>query len=228
MEKERCISIKKSLIEYIETNFPEFTYEGGTSSFYAFVRKSENGIHDYILIEREFYNGEIHLIISEVASCYNTSWKCIPNTTVGFGTSLGALITGKNYYQAGTGSHVCDNNYDDLQNAFCGIRSDIERYVLKYFDKCHRDINNDKQLSTVYSYMQTQLKLLTNEDVQSIVNHRKQSEKDRQSSGNVFHPIEEKWISEIQQELGYTSVADKLRNQIARMVIILFREKYII
>ena len=226
MAKEKCITIKKPLIDYIETHYPEFEYEGGTSSFYAFVRKSENGIYDHILVERVFFNGKIHLIISEVASCYNKSWKCIPHTTVGIGTSLGALITGKKYYQAGTGEHTCDNNLEDLQNAFNGICKDIERYVLRFFEKSHRDIENDKQLTTIYSYMRNQFMTLTDEEVQSVINHWKQTEKNTQSSIISFHPIEEKWLSDIQQELGYSTLSDKTRNQIARIVAILFKEEY--
>lgn len=41
-----------------------------------------------------------------------------------------------------------------------------------------------------------------------------------------FHPIEEKWLSDIQQELGYSTLSDKTRNQIARIVAILIKEEY--
>ena len=67
---------------------------------------------------------------------------------------------------------------------------------------------------------------LTDEEVRSVINHWKQTEKNTQSSIISFHPIEEKWLSDIQQELGYSTLSDKTRNQIARIVAILFKEEY--
>ena len=86
MPAEKCIPVKKKLIDYISKQFPDFLFEGGNSTFYAFCRENPDGIYDHIIIQREFFEGTLSLVITEAAACYNCSWKGIPWATVGYDT----------------------------------------------------------------------------------------------------------------------------------------------
>ena len=70
----------------------------------------------------------LSLVITEVASCYNKSWKGIPWFTVGYGTDIGVLITGKQHFDANIGWHRCKNAPDELQKVLVDIKGDIYTY----------------------------------------------------------------------------------------------------
>ena len=49
MPAEKCIPVKKKLIDYMSKQFPYFPFEGGNSTFYAFRRENPDGIYDHII-----------------------------------------------------------------------------------------------------------------------------------------------------------------------------------
>lgn len=106
MQNGKCIPIKKKLIAYMSTWFPDFLFQGGNSQFYAFRRENPNGIYDHIIIQREYYEGTVSLVVTEAASCYNKSWRGIPWFTVGYDTNIGVIISGKKQHDTDIGWHV--------------------------------------------------------------------------------------------------------------------------
>lgn len=243
MQSEKCIPIKKRLVEYMCKWYPDFLFQGGTSQFYAFRRDNPDGIYDHIIIQREFFEGTISLVITEIASCYNKSWKGIPWFTVGYGTDIGVLITGKNSYDANIGWHRCKNHPEELQKAFDGIREDIDAYVLGFFGKSHEKIRTDKRKVITNSYMQMQFAVLSGEDVQTIKDYlvrvnkayseyrkncRKNGERETTSYFDVIslHPIVEHWITDIQERLNYSYLSENTRTQLIKDTTVLFRDNY--
>ena len=243
MQKERCIPIKKRLVEYMRKWFSEFLFEGGTSQLYVFRRGNPDGIYDYIIVQREFFEGTISLVITEVASCYNKSWKGIPWFTIGYGTDIGVLITGKNSFNADTGWHRCKNDPEELQKIFDGIREDIDTYVLDYFEKCHEKIHTVKYKAITNSYMQTQFSILSPEDIQTMKDYlirvnkafseyrracRKNNERETTPYFDIIplHPILEHWITDIQKQLNYSYLSENIRTQLIKDTTVLFRDNY--
>lgn len=218
MANARYIVVKKQLVPYIENRFPDFKYENRPGKMYSFRRENEDHLFDYILVTSEFYEGKIILQVSEVATCYNKSSKCIPNRTLGEGTSIGVLITGKNYYLADTGTHKCENNSEDLDRILLEIGDDIDRYVMGYFRKCHEKLNRDRQSVTARNYMQSQFDNMSIEEAQII--------RDEWKELGYFHPVFDKWIEGIQKELGFKELSDSLRNSLVRFVILYFSDVF--
>ncbi len=234
---------QKRLTDYMCEYFPDFIFEGGNSQFYAFLRENSDRIYDHILIQREFYEGVISIAITEVASCYNKSWKGIPSFTVGYGTDIGVLMTGKQSYNADTGWHRCKNDQKELQKIFDGIREDINTYVLTFLRKCHAKILEDKHKTVTNLYMQTQFLMLGEEDIQAIKEYlvrvskayseyrkacRKHCEKETIAYFDVIplHPIVEHWVADIQKQLNYSHLSESIRIQLIKDTTILFRDKY--
>lgn len=243
MQSEKSIPIKKKLIHYMGEWFPNFIFEGGNSHFFAFRRENPNGIYDHIIIQREFFEGVLSLVITEVASCYNASWKGIPWFTVGYDTDIGVLITGKQCYDENTGWHRCKNDPEELQNIFDGLREDINTYVLDFIPKCHKKIHTDKCKVITNSYMQTQFLALCEEDIQLIKeylvrvskaysayrkNCRKHGEKETTPYFDIIplHPIVEHWLLDIQKQLNYSYLSKGIRTQLIKDTTVLFRDYY--
>lgn len=223
--------------------FSDFLFEGSTSQFYVFRRKNADGIFDYIIIQREFYEGTISLVITEVASCYNKLWKGIPCFTVGYDTDIGALITKKNYYDANIGWHRSKNDVEELSELFDGIRKDIDTYVIDYFLKCHEKINADNLMRVTNSYMQTQFTILNQEDIKLIKEYlvnvdkaysqymmdcKKNKKKEIKEYFEIIpvHPIVERWIINIQKLLNYSNLSKSIRTKLIKDVTVLFRDNY--
>lgn len=148
--------------------FSDFQLEDSNSQLYAFRRENNDGIYDYIIFQREFFEGTVSLVITEVASCYNKSQKGIPWFTVGYDTDIGVLITGKNHYNSDIGWHRCKNDAEELESLFDAVRKDIDTYVIDYFTKCHNKINADKSMVVTNSYMQSQFEKMSNEDIDEV------------------------------------------------------------
>lgn len=62
MQSEKCIPIKKRLVEYMCKWYPDFLFQGGTSQSYAFRRDNPDGIYDHIIIQREFLREQFPLL----------------------------------------------------------------------------------------------------------------------------------------------------------------------
>ena len=243
-EKEvKCIPIKKRLVDYMSKWFSEFIFVGGDNQLYAFQKENVDGIYDYIFIQREFYQGKIILTITEVASCYNKSWKGIPWFNIGYSASIGALITGKNHYDANIGSHVCENNIYELDRLFDGLKKDINTYVIKFFAKQHNIINADKYMLITNSYMNEQFMVLSKSDVDLIKGYlinlnrayskyRNECRKDGKKEVISYfdsiplHPIVEGWLKDIQEQLNLLKLSESMRTQLLKYITILFRDNY--
>lgn len=243
MQNEKCIPIKKKLISYMSTWFPDFLFQGGNSQFYAFRRENPNGIYDHIIIQREYYEGTVSLVVTEAASCYNKSWKGIPWLTVGYDTDIGVIISGQKQRDTNIGWHRCDNNAEKLYELFDEIRNDIDTYILAYFTKCHEKINPDRCMVITNSYMQAQFAELSKENIDAVqeylvnVNkaytvYRKICRKNgKQETTTYFdiiplHPIVEHWLTDIQEQLNYPYLSEEIRTQLIRYTTVLFRDNY--
>lgn len=243
MQNEKCIPIKKKFIAYMSTWFSDFLFEGGNSQFYAFRRENSDGLYDHIIIQREYYEGILSLVVTKAASCYNKSWKGIPWFTVGYDTDIGALITGKNGYDAKIGWHKCNNNAEKLYGIFDEIRKDIDTYVLGYFAKCHEKINKDRDMVITNSYMQAQFAELSKEDIDAVkkylvnVNkaysvYRKMCRKNGEQETTTYfdliplHPMVEHWVTDIQEQLNYSYLSEGIRTQLIVHTTVLFRDNY--
>lgn len=243
MPAEKCIPVKKKLIAYMAGQFPDFLFQGGNSTFYAFRRANADGLYDHIIIQREFFEGVLSLVITEAASCYNQSWKGIPWFTVGSSTDIGVLITGKNQYPADTGWHRINNSIEELDGLFEAIKSDIDTYVLKFFANSHERINSDKQMTAMNSYMKVQFTELSEVDISAVKQYlvdvsRANSEywKQCKKAGTKqtiayfdlipLHPIVEKWLTEIQNALNYSYLSDKIRTKLIKDTTVLFRDRF--
>lgn len=243
MANKRCIPVKKELIKFMSIHFPDFLFQGCNGPLYAFCQKNDDGIYDYILIQREYYEETISLCISEIASCYNRNWQGVPWFTVGYGTDIAVLITGKNCYDAHVGWHKGKNDKEDLNKLFYAIKSDIDTYVLTFISKCHEKINSDKHMVETNMYMQSQFSLLNEEEVHSIKNYlvevnkayqeyRKECKiKKQKETIDYFdiiplHSHVEKWVTEIQKILGYSKLSRNLRIRLIKDTTVLFRDTY--
>lgn len=243
MQSVKCIPVKKRLVDYMCEWFPHFIFQGGDSQIYAFRRENSDGIYDHIIMQRDFFEGVLSLVITEVASCYNKSWKGIPWFTVGHGTGIGVLITGKQYYDANTGWHRCKNDPDELQKILTDIRGDIDTYVFDFFEKCHKKIHADKRKVITNSYMQTQFLTLSEEDIQAIKAYlvranksyseyrkdcKKRGEKETTPYFDIIplHPIVEHWVADIQEQLNYSYLSESIRIQLINDTTVLFRDNY--
>lgn len=243
MQSEKCIPIKRTLVDYMCRWFPDFLFAGAASQVYAFRKENPDGIYDYIMMYREFYQGTISLVITETASCYNKSWKGIPWFTVGCSTDIRVLITGKNCYDPNIGWHRCKNNPEEFGVLLDGIREDIDTYVLDFFKRSHRKILADKCMVTTNSYMQTQFKELSEEDVQAVKEYmvrankayseyrtdcRKKGQKATKPYFEIIplHPVMECWLTDIQKHLNYTYLSESIRKQIIKDAGLLFRDHY--
>lgn len=243
MQGERCIPIKKKFIDYMSKWFSDFQFVGSNSQFYAFRRENPDGIYDHIIIQREFYEGTLSLIVTEAASCYNKSWKGIPWFTVGQCTDIGVLITGKNVYDANIGWRRCKNDVEELNRLFDEIRKDIDTYVIDFFAKCHEKINADKFIVITNSYMQAQFEVLSERDIHAIKEYlvdvskayseytkacKKSGEKETIEYYDIIplHPIVEHWVTDIQNLLNYSHLSKDMRIQIIRKTTVLFRDNY--
>ena len=51
------LPIKKKLTSYMSKHFSDFLFVGSYSNFYAFRRENQCGIYDYIIIQKEFFEG---------------------------------------------------------------------------------------------------------------------------------------------------------------------------
>lgn len=223
--------------------FPEFTLESSDNQFYAFRRENPDGIYDHIILQRDFFGGELSLVITEAASCFNRSWKGIPWFTVGYSTDIGVLITGKQRYDANTGWHRCKNDPKELQKILDGIREDMDTYVLAFFEKCHQKIHADKRKMITNSYMQTQFPILSEDDVQAIKEYlvrvnkayskyrracKKRGEKETAPYFDIIplHPVVEHWITDIQAQLHSSFLSESMRTQLIKDTTVLFRDRY--
>ena len=223
--------------------FPDFFFEGGNSQFYAFRRNNSDEIYDHIILQKELYENTLRLAITEVASCYNQSWKGIPSAVVGYSTDIAVLITGNHHYKVGTGWHECENKAEELEGLLDEIRKDIDTYVFNYFIKNHEKINADQRLVTINSYMQSQFKLLSENDIQAIkeylidVNktygaYRKSCMKNKEKETTRYfdiiplHPIVECWLNDLSDRLNYSHFSDSTRHQIITQTTVLFRDNY--
>lgn len=243
MAIEKCIPIKKELIAYMSQQLSDFSFQGCHGNIYAFCRYGIAGIHDYILIQREFYEGNLSLAISALASCFNTSWRGIPWFTIGYETSLPVLITGKKYYDASLGRHCVSNSKDQLETLFTAIKSDIFTYALPFFSKSHIKINSDLLITTTNLVMRNQLSIMNSEQIDELKNYlivrnkeyslyRKECRKNHQNEqidsfdSNPLHPLIEGWLLRIQKQLKYAHLSKALRTQFIRNTTILFRDAF--
>lgn len=218
MAKAKYIIVKKQIVPYIENRFPDFRFENRPGKIYSFRRVNEDNLYDYILVNSEFFEGKIILKVSEVATCYNKSSKYIPNRTLGKGTSIGVLITGKNYYPANTGNHTCENNDEDLNRILVEIGDDIDRYVMGYFKRCHEELNHDRQLLVARDYLQSKFDSMSFEEAQAI--------RDAWEGLGYLHPVFEEWIEGIQKELRLKDLSESLRTKLVRFVILYFADVF--
>lgn len=243
MSNEKCIPIKRELIAYMFEYFLDFSFQGNRGNIYAFRRDNHDGIYDYIILQRDFFEGEISLIISELASCYNSSWRGIPWFTIGYETDIQVLKTGKKYYDAISGWHKVGNCKEELNGLFSAIKSDIETYAMSYFSKSHEKLHADTHMTITNVYMQAQV--LTMQPNQVIMlkeflvtlNHaysayRKECRKNKQEEQIDYydilplHPLIEQWLLDIQKILNYSSLSKQIRTQLIGYTTILFRDAY--
>lgn len=243
MQGERCIPIKKKLVGYMFQRFPEFVFEGSTSQFYAFRRENDDGIYDHIIIQRDFYKGTISLVITEVTSCYNTSWKGIPWFTVGCETDIACLITGKGYYEAGTGWRRCSNHEEELPGLFAAIGADIETYVIGYFRQCHAKMNSSRYMTVMSSYLRSRFSALDEDEVASIKEYlisaaKAYSEHDKacKKSGKreaiegvdvpFLHSTVKGWVADIQGSLKVSDLPANAEIKIRVDSLTLFSDRF--
>lgn len=243
MSNEKCIPIKKELISYMSAHFPNFIFQGNVGAFYAFRKLNDNGIYDHIIIQREFWEGTISLVITEVASCYNSNWRGIPWFTVGLGTDIGVLITGKSPYPVNTGWHRCNNRKEELETIFTALGADIETYVLPFFFSSHNKINVDKLMVVTNTYIQAQLATLSEEEIVSLKQYltdcnkayseyRKMCIKNNQKEEIAYwdiislHPLIEQWLLNIKNQLNYSHLCQSIRINLINYSTILFRDTF--
>ena len=244
---QKCIPIRKKLIHYMAEQFPDFLFEGSHSDFYAFRRQNADGIYDHIVIQREFYEGILSMVITEIACCYNKSYRGLPWFAVGYETDIAVLITGKHCYSIDVGWHRIENDAKQLNILFEGIKKDIDNYVLDYIEKCHKKINADRYMTTMNRYMQAQLKILSEEEIDTIKQYlidsskayseyrkecRKMCKKNGLKEAEVcFNDIPmpstvKKWIEEIKNALGYSYLSERRRSLIINDTTVLFRDNF--
>lgn len=243
MQNEKSIPVKKKLIDYMSTHVSEFSFVGGNSKMYAFRCDHFDGLYDYILIQREFHEGTLSLIISEAATCYNKSWKAIPHFIVGSDTDIAVLITGKHRYDVDTGWHRGENNEEELYRLFDEIRMDLHTYVLKYFTECHKSINANRCMVYCNSYMQMQFKVLCDHDIYSIKQYlihtskayseyRMTCRKNKIQEEIAYFDLiplplcMEHWLTDIQAFLRLSELSEAKRTQILKYTTLLFRDHY--
>ncbi len=243
MSHKRCIAIKKKLVDYMSKQFTDFLFVGSHSNFYAFRRENECEIYDYIIIQKEFFEGILSVIITEVASCYNKNYKAIPYFTVGYHTNIAVLITGKNCYDTDIGWHSIENKAAQLNDLFGLIKKDINNYVMDYFEKCHKKINSDKYMTVMNCYVQAQFKMLCDDEINSIkqylvdVNkaystYRKMCKKNGLKESKAYfdsiavHTTIQKWLIDIQRILGYGYLSKSIKMQMITNITILFRDNF--
>lgn len=243
MPNKKCIPIKKKLISYMSKHFSDFLFVGNHSNFYAFCRENQCGIYDYIIIQKEFFEGILSIIITEVASCYNKNYRAIPHFTVGYNTDIAILITGKNTYDTATGWHSIENNAEQLNDLFEQIKKDIDNYVMDYFEKCHKKINSNKYMTVMNYYVQAQFKMLCDDEINSIkqylvdVNkaysaYRKICKRNGLKESKAYfdsiivHTTIQKWLIDIQKMLGYGYLSKSIKMQMITNITILFRDNF--
>lgn len=243
LKNEKCIPIKRALIAYMSKNFFDFSFQGSSGNLYAFCRENNDGIYDHIIMQREFYEGTISMIITELASCYNRSWRGIPWFAIGYETDIQVLKTGMKYYDATLGWHKVDNCKNELDGLFSAIKSDIDTYAMPYFLKNHDKLNADKLMTITNTYMQAQIITLNPNQVDEIkeflvtVNQsycayrkecRKNNRKEQIEHFDILpqHPLIEQWLSDIQKQLNYSNLSKNIRKQLIRDTTILFRDAF--
>ena len=243
MAGNRCIPIKKPLVAYMAEHFPEYSFVGVNGMFYGFTRFCGDGTYEHIVIQREFYEGTISLVLTEVAVCYNRNWRGIPWFTIGYETDIAVLITGSKIYDASTGWRRCENDKNKLNGLFDAIGADIRKYVFPFFHECHQKIGSDKIRKRVCEYLQAELPNLSEETVASIKQHihemnqvysrymaecRKKGENPtlKVSQMDPLHPQEKSWMTDIQRILGFPALSESAYNRIYGYMIILFRDYY--
>lgn len=242
MKNKRCINIKRSLIDFIELNFKEFIFEDSSNSIYIFKRCNKNKIYDYIFIQKDFYEGEISLTISEVASCYNSNWRGIPHCIIGYETNIACLITKNKVYDSNVRWHKCQNNKDDLQRIFLELKKDINEYVLPFFKESHQKINEDTVIKLVKNYIIYEAKKLTDDEVNSIkkyikdcnLKYSKYIKECRINNKQILnyfevvkdnHKILQKWEIDIIKNLN-KHISTKTKLDIKKYILILFKDLF--
>lgn len=244
MPVERCIPIKKLLMDSMKEKFPDFLFQNSsTSTLYGFTRKSSHGIYDHIILQRDFFDGVISLTISEVAACYNHSWRGIPWFTVGYDSDIAALITGKKQNTAGVGWHRCGNSKEEVELLLPAIQSDIETYVLPFLELSHQKIGSDRYMTTLQEYLTGQFAALTEEQITSIKQflvdgnkvysqYRKTCRENGQQETlhyyEVFplHPMVEQWLNDLKEQLGYAELSRNQRLKMIGHTTVLFRDVF--
>lgn len=243
MPNDKCIPIKRALIAYMSEYFLEFSFQGTSGNLYAFCRENNDGIYDHIIMQREFYEGTISIIITELASCYNRSWRGIPWFTIGYETDIQVLKTGKKYYDATLGWHKAENCKKGLDGLFSAIKFDIDTYAIPYFCGNHDKLNSDKLMVATNTYMQIQVTTLHPNQVdaikeflvtvnQSYSSYRKECRKNNRKEQIEYfdilplHPLIEQWLSDIQKLLNYSQLSKNVRKQLIGSTTILFRDAF--
>ena len=240
---QKCIPIKKPLANYMSEHFPDFPLEGSRGAFYAFRRDNADGLYDHIIMQREFFDGTLSLVLTELASCYNRSWKGIPWFTVGIDTDIAVLMTGKNHYPANTGWHRIKNSAEELPKLFEEIGNDIVTYALDFFARSHNQINSDRRMTVMNTYMQAQLAALSTAETDEVKQYlvevsqaysqygkmcKKTGAKETTAYYDILplHPIVEQWITDIQKSLNYSHLSSNIRMQLIKDTTVLFRDRF--
>lgn len=243
MAKERCIPIRKRLVEFMASEYPDFLYQGNHSFFYGFTRMNPDGICDHIVLQREFFQGKIGLVLTEAASTYTRNYRSIPWWIVGYETDIGVLITGENSYPAEIGWRYCENRVDALPELFGAIKNDIDTYVLDYFDACHKRIQEDPHLPILYAYIEPRLSTLSDAEIKSIQAYDQEVtraffEYDRECiKQNVrttkwcyelipFHPLLEQWLNALKDQFQVESFPLDLKMKLVNSMMRLFLDRY--
>lgn len=243
MAKERCIPIRRRLVEFMASEYPDFLYQGSHSIFYGFTRMNPDGICDHIVLQREFFQGKIGLVLTEAASTYTRNYRTLPWRRVGYETDIGVLITGENSYPAEIGWRHCENRVDALPELFGAIKNDIDTYVLDYFDACHKRIQEDPHLPALYAYIEPILSSLSDAEIKSMQAYdqelnRASSEYYRacreQNIGPTkwcyelipFHPLLERWLNELKDQFQVESFPFDLKMELVNSMMRLFLDRY--
>lgn len=250
MSLTKCIPIKKPLIEKLCDEFPYFKFEGAHSSFYSFGRHASDGLYEHIIIQRDFNTSENRgaLVITEAAVCYNRNWRGIPWFTVGTGTDIAVLITGKKQYPACTGWRYFENTKEGLAHALEQISADIQKYILPYFADCHIKLIQDKIMKTVNDYTTELFPKMSENEVVSFKNYLKtinitysQWRKDRRKQDLTVHTKEdtdeyidnetknaflEKCVDEIRLLLQLPGLKESVGKRIRMYFKLLFRDYF--
>ncbi|MCC8123580.1 MAG: hypothetical protein LIO58_08565 [Oscillospiraceae bacterium] len=238
----KSIPIKKDLIAMMEHNFPDFIFCSTHQSLYGFTRFTEDLLYDHIIIQRDFYNEEGNLVITEVASCYNQNWRSHPWYTVGQGTDIAVLITGKHRYPAGTGWHSYGNTREQLSAAMDQLVEDINRYVLPYFQKIHEELAKDKLMRVTALYLRTAIASMQTDEIESFQQYMKAYQDDYSawrkeclklkkkiddSQYSCFipdHPLINLWMEDIKNLLDFPKLKDSGKSRIRKYIFCLFRD----